>query len=303
MTARKARGLIALALLGVLGLPARPAQASRPFTVGAISQRPSRATRAFLPLARYLQGQLTAEGFDGARVVVADSVLGMSNLLQEAKVDIYLDGPLTAFAVTTLGMGRPAMRWWVADKSEEATVIFASVDGGVKRAEDLSGTMIAFEGQFSSFGYLLPRMDLETKGLSLVRRNHWSDPVPPGKVGYVLTGDRENTFLWVTRGKVPAGAMAKSSLETFLKRGVGGRIQVIHEVGGYPKGLVVIRSSMASTVAGRVISVLSRMSGDKDGIEVLHGLGDTSRFEAIEPEMLVPLEKTRAFIESELSLP
>lgn len=297
------RRLFALFLLGTLGIDVPSMQAAQPFTVGTIDQQPSRATRMFLPLARYLQRQLAGDGFDEGRVVVADSVGRMSGFLEDAKVDIYLDGPIAAFAVSSLGAGKPAMRWWVAGRNEEASVLFASVDGGVKKVEDLSGVIVALESQFSSFGYLIPKMVLENMGVSLVRREHWSDPVPPGQVGYMLSGDSENTFLWVTRGKVPAGAMARSSLDRFLKGSVGGRIQVIREAGGFPAGIVVIRSTLSSTVATKVVSTLSRMSGDKEGIELLHGLNDASRFEVLESEMLAPLENTRSFVHSEFALP
>src|SRR5215471_17014553 len=80
--------------------------------IGSISSEPRDEMKRFLPLAHYLAQQLRSEGIDYGEVVVADSIPRMATLLQEGKVDLYLDSSYPVMAVSRLVGSQLLLRRW-----------------------------------------------------------------------------------------------------------------------------------------------------------------------------------------------
>jgi phosphonate transport system substrate-binding protein len=179
--------------------------------IGSISSEPRDEMKRLLPLAHYLAQQLQSEGIDHGKVVVADSIPRMAALLQEGKVDLYLDSPYPVVAVSHLAGSQLLLRRWKRGVGDYHTVIFARQESSVSQLEELKGKMIALERPFSTTGYFLPKMILVQKGLHVVPKSGATDPVGPDEVGYVFSGSDESTMVWVLRKKLQAGAMDNHS--------------------------------------------------------------------------------------------
>jgi phosphonate transport system substrate-binding protein len=271
---------------------------ARPIIIGSIHLEPAAEVKRFWPLARYLANQLQSEGIDQGRVVVAQSILQMAAFLREGKVDVYIDSPFTAVAVTRLSGSKFLLRRWKMGVGEYHTVFFARKDSGISRLEDLKGKTIAFEEPFSSSGYLLPKMVLVEQGLKLVPKQAAAEAVEPDEVGYVFSYNDESTIIWVLRGKVVAGAIDN---HRFLQQAKGTleNLTIISETFPIPRHIVSYRADLPHTLVDRIKEVLLQMDQQEEGRKVLEEFEKTTKFDAIPDQAMLPLLKSTTFIEAE----
>jgi phosphonate transport system substrate-binding protein len=270
-------------------------------TIGSIGLEPAAEIKNFLPLARYLAQQLAPEGIAHGGVVVADSVRQMAVLLQDGKVDLYLDSPFPTLAVSRLSGSRLLLRRWKEGIDEYHSVIFARQDSGIHRLEDLQGQLIAFEKPFSTSGYFLPKLALLQAGLHVVPKRE-EDPVRPDEVGYVFSRHDENTMVWVLRGKVLAGAIDSHRLP-IAARGSLDRVQVIYRTFAVPRHIVSYRADLPSPLLARIREILLQMDQVEEGKNVLHAFERTTRFDEIPEHTMTTLSNTLTLIEAEFGLP
>jgi phosphonate transport system substrate-binding protein len=269
--------------------------------IGSISSEPRDEIKRFLPLAHYLAQQLQSEGIDHGDVVVAESIPRMATLLQEGRVDLYLDSPYPVIAVSHLAGSQLLLRRWKKGVGEYHTVIFARQESGVSQLEDLKGKMIAFEKPDSSSGYFLPKMVLVQKGLKLVPKREAADPVGPDEVGYVLSHLDETTMVWVLRRKVSAGAMDNQS---YLKEAKGNlnSLKSIYETFSIPRHIVSYRADLPPKLVARIKEILLKMDQSEEGRKALQEFERTVKFDEIPDQAMAPLLKSMKFIETELGL-
>jgi phosphonate transport system substrate-binding protein len=251
------------------------------------------------PLADYLAKQLDVKEIDRGRVAVAENVFEMARMFEEGEVDLYVGDPLPAVAVTRLARISLALE---CSGRETQALVFAVKNGGVVGLEDLVGKVIAFDSPVSTFGYLLPKLVLASKGASLRRCDSASEAVVGERVGYVFSGDDENTIAWVLRGKVAAGAM-RSDLFARRADGLSDRLGVVYRSVSLPAEVVALRATLPSTVASRLVTLITEMDGDEDGRKVLEGLTDGAACEPLTQKTLSALENVQPFLRAEFGLP
>ena len=103
--------------------------------------------------------------------------------------------------------------------------------------------------------------------------------VPPDRIGYVLSGDAENTIVWVLKGKVAAGALNADYLDVLagVRRDELGIIMTTIDV---PRNVVCRRGDLDPGVTVAIRRVLLSMHDDPSGREVLAGFEETTRFDS-----------------------
>jgi phosphonate transport system substrate-binding protein len=271
---------------------------ARSLTIGSIHNEPAAEVKRFWPLARYLANQLQSAGIDQGRVVVAQSVLQMAAFLREGKVDLYLDSPFTAVAVSRLSGSKFLLRRWKMGVGEYHTVIFARMDSGISRLEDLKGKIIALEEPFSSTGYLLPKMVLGEQGLKLAPKQATTDVAEPDEVGYVFSYDDENTMVWVLRGKVLAGAIDNHHFLQQTKENLE-NLTVLYETFSIPRHIVGYRADLPDKLVERIKSILLQMHQQGEGRKVLQEFEKTAKFDEIPHHAMLPLLKSITFFDAE----
>lgn len=236
-----------------------PGSASgEPIIIGSIHREAAVEIRRFLPFANYLGKLLQPEGINEARIVVAKDASQMAALLKERKVDLYIDSPLTSVEVSLLSGSKFLLRRWKNGRAEYRSVIFAKKDSNLHRLEDLKGSILAFEEPFSSTGYLIPKMALTREGLKLVPRPDPANSVNRDEIGYAFSLDDENTFVWVRRGKVTAGATDDQSYNREAQRHPNS-LKVIYTSSSFPRHLVSTRADLAPTRVTRIKEILMQM--------------------------------------------
>jgi phosphonate transport system substrate-binding protein len=275
-----------LALAGTLG-------------VGSVSARPGERIARLTPLADYLAAKLGATDVVRGHVVVADSVFEMAKLIEQGAVDVYFGDPLSAAAVEHLV---PLGTQLACSPQTTQSVLFVRKNGGAAELELLRGKIVAFETPVSGFGYLLAKFALSTKGARLQRRDAASDPVDTGMVGYVFSGDDENTAVWVLRGKAPAGAMRSDRYEK-LAANRSDALREIYRSESLPAEVAAVRSTLPASGATRLLSALQESDGDPAGRELMRTLTGSTACEPLPAEAVSILKSIEPFLVTELGLP
>jgi len=274
---------------------------AKPIRIGSIHDKPGNEIRKFLPIARYLAEELKSEGITEGKIIVAKSIRQMATLLREGKVDLFIDSPFPALAVSRLSGSKLLLRRWKKVMEEYHTVIFVRKDSGISRLDQLKGKMIAFEAPFSTSGYFLPKMVLIQKGFNVVLKDDASELVAPDEVGYVFSRDDENTVVWVLREKVSAGALDHRN---YLKDAKGSLSQLkrLHGTFSIPRQIVSTRADLPPKLVARIKEILLNMNQSEDGRRTLEEFEKTTKFDEIREQALAPLLGSQNFIEKEFGL-
>lgn len=275
---------------------------ARPISVGSIGDVPTDEMKKFLPLAAYLANQLRSEGYDQGRVIVARSMPEMAKLLREEKVDLYIDSPFPAAAVSRLSGSRFFLLRLKKGLSEYHSVIFARGDSGITRLQDLKGKMVAFKEPYSSSAYFVPKLALVENGLKLAIKKDATDLVSPQEVGYIFSNDSENTMLWVLRKMVSAGALDNQSYEKEA-RGDIGSLKILYKSFTFPRHIVSHRASLPPPIVSKMKEVLTNMHRSDEGKRALEQFEQTTRFDELPAAAMGPFLKAGKFIEAEVGAP
>lgn len=280
-------GLITFLFALVALLPATSRAES--LVIGTIDSNIEKAYKEFDPLAQYLLGQLKNQGIDDAKVFTASSMEDMVTALKDGRIDLYFDSPIIAMLVNEAAGSRQVLRRWKSGVGSYKTVIVARQDAGITTLADLKGKVIAFEEPFSSSGFLLPMLILGEEGLVL---KEGKSP-GPDEVGYVFSGDDENSLVWVTRKKVDAAAFSNGYFAQAQQKSKIA-MTIIAETFEIPRQVVNLRAGIADDLAARIIDVLKAMDTTEEGKAVLKAFKKTAKFDDIPATDLSRLEKSKA---------
>ena len=247
-------------------------------TLGSISSRPLEEDDLFRPFAAELASRLAAHGFTAGDVIVASSTSEMAELLRTERVDVYLDSPLAAARVASESAVHPLLRRWKDGVSEYRSVLFTRADSGVTSLADLRGRTLAFESRHSTAGYLVAKALLLHSGERLVELERPDAPVPDDSVGFVFSGDDENSVQWVLSGRLSGSAMSRLDFES-LAGPRRGELKVVLESRPVPRHVVMVRDGLKPELVTALEYALLGMHLDRAGQIALHAFDETARFD------------------------
>jgi phosphonate transport system substrate-binding protein len=259
------------------------------------------AIKRSAPLAKYLAKELQAEGIDQGKVIVVKSIPEMGNLVREGKVDLFIDSPFPALAVSRLAGTKFLLRRWKKGLAEYRAVVFSLKDSGVSRLEDLNGKLVAFEEPSSTSTYFLPKLVMVQKGLKLVEKKGASDPVGPHEVGYVFVGSDPNSIFWVLRRQAAAGVANQQNF-VLEARGHLDNLKSIHETFNIPRQIVSYRADLDPKFIAKIKETLIKMDQSEEGRKALRESDNTTKFDELPEGSMTPLLKSVRFIESEFGI-
>ena len=118
----------------------------------------------FRPFVDYTTRKLFPASNAKGIVVIAPTAPQLTKMLEEKKVDFYMESPYPTYLINRLGAARVLLRRWKGGLAEYHSLIFSSKDGAIARLEDLRGKIIAFEDAGSTSGYFLPKLFLLKNG-------------------------------------------------------------------------------------------------------------------------------------------
>jgi len=248
----------------------------------------------FQPMADYLAVRLEKFGIGVGEVKVAPDLDTMASMLKEGEVDVYVDSPYPAMIVSDKSGAEPLLRRWKKGKGEYYGVIFTLAESEINSLADLKGKMLAFEEPVSTSGYFLPLNTLLDAGLKTDEKGSKNEAVPADEVGYVYSGDDENTIQWVLSGEVAAGAADYSFLEEIPEESQEA-LKVLAQTQKIARHLVVVRPGMDPELVQQIKTILMEMDQTAEGKEVLATFEETVKFDEFPVE--TSLEKMRQLYE------
>lgn len=251
-------------------------------TLGMVSEKyRSEIEDRFDDFVRYAAQKLsTAQRLDGA-VMVAPSTFQLVKLLQQRRVDFYMESPYATYIINQVHhAGKLLLRQWKRGKVEYHSVIFTKGDSGINRLEDLRGKIIAFEDPDSTSGYYLPKLYLQRRGLKLVNKSRFDPHGAPTDVGYIFAGTQERLIEMVFTNQVAAGAFSDddaAALEESKRSG----LRVLGQTAPLPRHLLSIRADLDPALADRLERVLLSMHENDQGRRILTQADNTTKFDKL----------------------
>lgn len=263
--------------------------------IGSVSDDPEEEAEVFQPFIDHVAAQLGDAGVSGGDVVVAESVEEMAGLLRTGAVDLYVDNMNGVTQVVQDGTATPLLRRWKDGAPTYHSVVVARRDSGISTPEQLVGRTVAFEEETSTDGYVLPVSTLRQLGLTVSQVAEPTSAPAAGEIGYVFSGDDENTVFLVLDGRVDAGALSEEDLAENAGSRADELVTVARTI-DVPRHGVVARADLDPALTQALTTVLSGLHETAEGREVLEEFDDTARFDALSAADLAPVLDLRRFL-------
>jgi phosphonate transport system substrate-binding protein len=266
---------------GQTGAQVKQPAGVKTLVLGVIFQEnPDAVAKHFRPLVEYVGRKLAAAGEIKSAVIVAPNAAQLTSLLDQKRVDFYLESAFPTYLINRSGTAKLLLRRWKSGMSDYRGVIFTSRESGITRLEDLRGKMIAFEDAGSTSGYFLPKLLLFEKGFALIEKPALDAKLSAREVGYVFGGTEKNVVRLVLQKKVAAGAISDDDYASLEEPSRAGLLSLI-ETGALPRHLVSVRRSLPEGVIQRLKDILLAMDGDDEGLKILQQTDNTRKFDTL----------------------
>jgi phosphonate transport system substrate-binding protein len=204
----------------------------------------------------------------------------MIKLLEEKRVDFYMESPYPTYLINRLGAAKLLLRAWKGGMAEYRSLIFTSNQSGVREPKELRGKIIAFEDPGSTSGYFLPKLFLLKKGFAMSEQASPESKISAREIGYIFANTSNEVVRLVLQQKVAAGAFSTddyAALEDTKKP----LISILAETESVPRHLVSVRKDLPEAVVNRLKSVLLAMNQDKEGQQILQQTDKTTKFDSL----------------------
>ncbi len=275
---KKATYAAALFIAFVFAHHAAAAQA-RTITLGVISKRPAAEVEPqYRDFVRYLARKLSAGAPVEGKVVTAATVYQLEKLLEQNKVDFYMESPYPTYLINRQGAAIPLLRRWKYGSPEYRSVLFAKKDGGARDVADLRGALIALEDPGSTSGYFLPKVFLAGKGMKLAEKTSLDAPVGPNEIGYIFAYSAAKVADMVLTRRAAAGAFSNEDFDRLDAKKKADLI-ILGETENFPRYFVSVRKEMDPQTVDRLQEALVSMHQDAEGRAILGKLENTTRFD------------------------
>jgi len=231
-------------------------------------------------LVGYVARKLSSTPAISGTVVVAPTASQLVKLLDEKRVDFYMESPYPTYLINRQGAASLLLRRWKGGMGEYRSVIFTNKESGISRVDDLRGKMIAFEDAGSTSGYFMPKLLLLNKRLTLTEKPGLDAKVAAKEIGYIFAGSDKNILNLVLAKKVAAGAFSNDDYAAVGEKEKSA-ISILEETATMPRHLVSIRKDIPAPVAKRLKEILLAMHEDAEGRGILQRTDNTTKFDLL----------------------
>ncbi len=202
----------------------------------------------------------------------------MVQLLKNGEVDLYFDSTYPATLISDASGGPIVLRRWKFGVETYNSVIFASKESGITNLEDLKGKTVAMDAPYSTSGFMLPAVLLTEKGLRLVGRQTYTDPVSSEEVGFAFAYDDENVLQWVLTGLTPAGVTDDYHFDVAFPREATDKLVELARTESTPRQVMVVRPGMDPKLLEAITQILINMDKNPEGKAALEAF-QTEKFD------------------------
>jgi len=277
---------LTLLFLSVISGPATAGQTTgqvkvKSITLGLVSATSQKEIEAhFQNFVRYVARKLGSGRDTEGKVVIVPTPLQMAKLLEEKKIDFYLESPYPTYLINKQGAAVLLLRRWKSGMAEYRGLIFGKKDSETNRLEQLRGKVIAFEDPGSTSGYFLPKVLLLKKGFMLSEKPRPDAKVGPKEIGYIFASTDVNVVNLVLSKRVVAGAFSDDDYGA-LDGSRKADITILAQTDLFPRHLVSVRKDLDPTVKNRLKEVLLSMHQDDEGRSIMQQTDNTTKFDLL----------------------
>lgn len=251
--------------------------------IGDISENPTRKIQKFQPMADYLATHLQEHGIKNGKVRVAPDMETMMTWLETGEVDLYFDSPFPAMLMQESVQAKPLLRRWKKGVAEYHTVFFVRQDSDIASLEDLKGKLLAIDEPASTSGFMLPIGYLLESGFAVAEKTSSAAPSNSDTVGYVFSGDDDNTVEWVLSQEVTAGAVDNHTFDK-IDDSVKDSLVVLAKTITVPRNLTMVAPGLDEELVASLQRVLREMDEDPAAQEILQTFEKTAQFDELPDE-------------------
>jgi len=234
----------------------------------------------FRPLVEYVAHNFSPAGETKGVIIVAPSTGQMIKLLEEKRVDFYMESPYPTYLINRLGAAKLLLRAWKGGMAEYRSLIFTAKQSGVTDPKELRGKIIAFEDPGSTSGYFLPKLFLLKKGFSVSEKASLKSNVSAREIGYIFANTSNDIVNLVLQQKVSTGAFSTDDYAG-LEGSNKPLISILAETESVPRHLVSVRKDLPDPVTTRLKTILLTMNQDKEGQQILKQTDNTTKFDSL----------------------
>ncbi len=249
-------------------------------TIGVISDRVQDDILLHQEMLAYLKDKLPSEYIAEINLLIAQTPEEMIDKVNMKLVDIVFDSPFPVKLLLESTDLELFMKQWKAGFEKYRSVFFSKRSAGIKSLNDLKGRIIGLERVYSTSGFYLPIKKLEEAGFTLIPVNDLAAEVSENEIGYVLTGDDENTIYWVLEGKLIAGVTDNISLKQFANMRIK-ELEIFYETEEVPRYLLLVSKSLDERIKSSLKNVLINMIETEYGTKVMKRFYGTTRFDTL----------------------
>jgi phosphonate transport system substrate-binding protein len=250
-------------------------------TLGVVFQGPHEIVeKRFRPFLDYAARKLSRTGETKGMIIVAPTAGQMMKLLDEKRVDFYMESPYPTYLINRLGAAKLLVRRWKGGIAEYRSLLFTNRESSVARLEDLRGKIMVFEDPGSTSGYFLPKLFLLKKGLSLAEKPSRDAKVSSNEIGYIFSDTIKNMVNLVVQKNAAAGAFSNDDYST-VDDASKASISILGETESMPRHLVSVRKDLPEPVVKRLKEILLDMHQDGEGQKILAQTDNTTKFDPL----------------------
>jgi phosphonate transport system substrate-binding protein len=255
---------------------------NKTITLGAVSTiNEKEIENHFRDFVLYVARKLSPLPVIEGKVVVAPTLPDLARLLEQNKVDFYMESAYPTYVVNNVhDAGKLLLRRWQRGKAEYQSLIFSKKDSGIDSLQDLRGKIIAFEDPESTSGHFLPRFFLIKRGFKMVETNKPDAKSSPPEIGFIFAYSQAKLVEAVLTQQVAAGAFSDDDYAK-LSEQQRADINILAQTEMLPRHLVSVRKNMDPALAIRIEKILVTMSEDPEGRKVMEKTGDTTKFDML----------------------
>jgi len=237
-------------------------------TIGDIDpDTPTNRMKKILPLAQLLAREL---GWHESRVKIriVKSIEDATLMIKNNQIDLLMDSSFPILLVQKNSDTKIILELPVMGKRTYKTLFITSKSSAIKSLENLKGKTIALQERYSTSGYLLPAFHIISNGYNLtdVTTLSGGDTMPTDSIGYIFSGDEENTLLLIRKDLVAAGVLSSHDYQQ-LSEQTKNDIVVIAETQEIPRKFAAIRSGVDEALQEKIIHILLSIN-DSDRINM-----------------------------------
>jgi phosphonate transport system substrate-binding protein len=250
--------------------------------LGLISDTDASAVQQhFREFVRYVAGRVSAGSENQAKVVIAPTIFDMAKLLEQRRVDFYMESPYATYLINYVhGVGKTLLRRWKGGQAEYQSLIITKREGGIKQLSDLRGKSIVFKDTGSTSGYLLPKIFLLRRGFKLVQKREYDPFASPDEITYFFAYSGRRLLESVLTQQAAAAAISDDDYAGLDKKEKA-EITVLDQTEKLVRHLVSVRSDFPPLWINSLEKVLLSMHEEEAGRRVLYKTDQTTKFDRI----------------------